>query len=97
MTNKKIMLVEAGSVRHRYLLARVWRQPSRLEATSRKQLALFSWLQKVGYAVPLAAGPKSSRLNFVSPRKPLLRVPMTAPYVERAYRGSVVAALRSER
>ncbi len=91
------MLVEAGVSQALLPLARVWRQQSHLEATSRKQLALFSWLQKVGYAAPLAAGPKSSRLNFVSPRKPLLRVPMTALYVERAYRGSVVAVLRSER
>ncbi len=97
MTSKKIMLVEAGSVRHCYLLHEfgdsnlVWKQ--RVENNWRS----LDGFRRLGTLLLWLRDQNLHGWNFVSPRKPLLRVPMTALYIERAYRESVVAVLRSER
>src|SRR3989454_12441314 len=65
MTNKKIMLVwrqgQSGIATSATSLATAVSSGSNESKTTR---ALLSWLQKVGYAGPLAEGPKSSRLKF---------------------------------
>ncbi|OLB72278.1 hypothetical protein AUI06_01715 [archaeon 13_2_20CM_2_52_21] len=54
----------AESVRHRYLWHEFATAISSGSNESKTISALLSWLRKVSYADPLAAGPKSSRLKF---------------------------------